>query len=396
MKDIYLDHAATTYVREEVLKEMEKYFTEVYGNPGSFNSIGLKAKEALDKARDKIKELLNAPSEKNIIFTSGGTESINLAIKGVARSLKKKGNHIITSKVEHHAVLETCKYLEEEGFEVTYLDPDQYGIISVEQLIRAIKSNTILVSLMYANNEIGSINPIKELAEICKSKRIYFHTDACQAGCLLNIDVKELNIDLMTLNSSKLYGPKGVGLLYIKTGILIKPIIHGGGQEFGLRSGTENVPGIMGFAKALELAQLEREEENKRLGKLSKKLTEGILNNIPKTVLNGHPKNRLSNNVNISFLDIEGEALLLYLNEHGFCASSGSACTSKTLDPSHVIIATGVPYEFAHGSLRITLGKKTSEEDIDLMISVLPKIVEKLRLISPFNLKMEEVKINAR
>ena len=204
MKDIYLDHAATTYVREEVLKEMEKYFTEVYGNPGSFNSIGLKAKEALDKARDKIKELLNAPSEKNIIFTSGGTESINLAIKGVARSLKKKGNHIITSKVEHHAVLETCKYLEEEGFEVTYLDPDQYGIISVEQLIRAIKSNTILVSLMYANNEIGSINPIKELAEICKSKRIYFHTDACQAGGLLNIDAKELNIDLMTLNSSKL------------------------------------------------------------------------------------------------------------------------------------------------------------------------------------------------
>ncbi len=391
MRDIYLDHAATTYVDPRVKEVMDKYFSGEFGNPGSFNYVGLIAKEALDNARKTVADILGA-KEREIIFTGSGTESINLAIKGLARARKSKGKHIITTNAEHHAVLETCEYLkDEEGFDVTFLDVDRYGMVSAEQVEKAIKDDTILITIMYANNEIGSVNPIKEIADIAKKHRVIFHTDACQAAGYLDINAKELGVDMMTINSSKLYGPKGVGALYMRSGLVIKPIIHGGGQESGLRSGTENVPGIVGFAKALEIAQEEREKEVARLTYLRNKMIKGIMDTVPKTMLNGHPEKRLPNNVNISFLDIEGEALLLYMDEKGIHASSGSACTSKTLDPSHVIIATGVPYEVAHGSIRFTLGKRTTEEDIDFVISVLPEIIKKLRMISPFNLNMEEV-----
>ncbi|MBU0457242.1 MAG: cysteine desulfurase NifS [Nanoarchaeota archaeon] len=392
MKEIYLDHAATTYVREEVRQAMDKYFSEEFGNPGSFHTTGLRAKEALNQARQTVAKLINASKQEEIIFTGSGTESINLAIKGIARANKNKGKHIITTKIEHEAVLETCNYLEKyEGFEITYLNVDRYGRVCSDELRKAIREDTILITIMYANNEIGTIQPIKELAKIAKEHNIYFHTDACQAGGALDINVKNFNIDLMTLNSSKIYGPKGVGILYIKSGIKIHPIIHGGGQEFKLRSGTENVPSIIGFAKALELAQTEKEKENKRLITLRDKLIKKIQEKIPKTILNGHPTERLPNNVNITFLDIEGEAMMLYLNEYGICTSSGSACTSQSLDPSHVILALGLPYEVAHGTLRFTLGKQTQEKDIDKVLKVLPEIVESLRKISPVRLKVEEV-----
>ena len=392
LRKVYLDHSATTYVDKRVKEEMDKYYSQIFGNPSSFNDIGLDAKTALDSARQKVANILNA-EPKEIIFTGGGTESINLAIKGVARALKEKGKHIITSKIEHHAVLETCGYLEKkEGFEITYLDVDRYGVVKLEDLKKAIRKDTILISIMYANNEIGTIQPIEEIGKIAKENEIYFHTDACQVGCYLILDVKKLNVDLMTLNGSKIYGPKGVGVLYIRKGTEIEPIIHGGGQEFGLRSGTENIPGIIGFTKALELAQEDREKESKRLVKLRDKLVKGLLDIIPKTFLNGHPVNRLPNNVNVSILDIEGEAMLLYLNEHGIYASTGSACSSTSLEPSHVILAIGLPYEAAHGSLRFTLGRATTEEDINYVLKKLPKIVDDLRQISPLNLNMEEIK----
>jgi len=389
--DIYLDHAATTYVIPEVKKEMERYFSEEFGNPGSFNTIGLKAKKAVDDARTRIASILNA-DPREIIFTGSGTESINLAIKGVISALKKKGNHIITTKIEHHAVLDTCEYLEKEGFKVTYLDIDKHGLVNLEQLEKSITKDTVLITIIYANNEIGTIQPVAEIGRIARDKGVLFHTDACQAAGFLDMDVKNLNVDLMSLNASKIYGPKGIGMLYVKRGVDIRPIIHGGGQEFGLRSGTENVPYIVGFAKALELAQKSREGESKRLAKLRDKLIKGILDNIPKSFLNGHPTKRLPNNVNISILDVEGEAVLLHLNKHDICASTGSACTSKTLDPSHVILAIGLPYEAAHGSIRFSLGKRTTDKDIDAVIRVLPGIVETLRKISPVNLKLSEVK----
>jgi len=389
--EIYLDHAATTYVLPEVKREMDRYFSEEYGNPGSFNSIGLRAKEALDDARKRIADLLEA-EPREIIFTGSGTESINLAIKGVARALKKKGNHIITTKIEHHAVLDTCEYLEtEEGFKVTYLDVDKYGLINLNQLKKSITPKTILITVMYANNEIGTVQPVHEIGRIAHENGVLFHTDACQAAGFMDVNAKNLNVDLMSLNSSKLYGPKGIGLLYLKNGTPIKPIIHGGGQEFGLRSGTENVPLIVGFAKALELAQHTRERESARLTKLRDRLIKGIIDEIPKTFLNGHPTKRLPNNANITFLDVEGEAVLLHLNQHGMCASSGSACTSKTLDPSHVILATGLPYEAAHGSIRFSLGKSTTEEDVDKVIKVLPGIIRNLRSISPVKVELSEV-----
>ncbi|MBU0470959.1 MAG: cysteine desulfurase NifS [Nanoarchaeota archaeon] len=390
--EIYLDHAAATPVRPEVVEAMKKYFSKEFGNPGSFHTIGLRAKEAVDEARETIKKLINADKAEEIIFTGSGTESINLAIKGIARANKEKGKHIITSKIEHEAVLETYRYLEKyEDFKITSLDVDKFGMVSTEDLKKAIRKDTILISIMYANNEVGTILPIRQLAEIAKEKKIPFHTDACQAGGALNINVKELGADLMTLNSSKIYGPKGVGLLYVRTGLRILPLIHGGGQEFKLRSGTQNVPGIVGFAKALELAQAEKDQENIRLIKLRDRLIKGIIKKIPKTFLNGHPTERLPNNANLTFLDVEGEAMMLYLNEYGICASSGSACTSQSLDPSHVILALGLPYEVAHGTLRFTLGRKTTKKDIDKVLEVLPKIVESLRKISPVNLTVEEV-----
>ncbi|MFH1364327.1 MAG: cysteine desulfurase NifS [Candidatus Aenigmatarchaeota archaeon] len=389
--EIYLDHTATTYVIPEVKKEMDKYFSDEFGNPGSFNTIGLRAKQAIDDSREKVASILNARPEE-IIFTGSGTESINLAIKGVARANKKKGNHIITSKIEHHAVLDTCEYLEkDEGFRVTYLDVDKYGLVDVDQLRKSITKDTILITIMYANNEIGTIEPVAEIGKIAREKQILFHTDACQAAGSLDIDVEKLHVDLMSLNGSKMYGPKGVGMLYVRKGVPIKPIIHGGGQEFGLRSGTENVPYIVGFAKALEIAQKSMDEEATRMTKLRDYMIKRVLETNTKSFLNGHPTKRLPNNINITFLDVEGEAVLLHLNKHGICASTGSACTSKTLDPSHVILATGLPYEAAHGSIRFSLGKKTSKKEIDAVIKVLPKIVEELRSISPVKIEKSEI-----
>ncbi|MBC8500192.1 MAG: cysteine desulfurase NifS [DPANN group archaeon] len=390
-KEIYLDHSATTYLDPRVKKQMDKYFCEEFGNPGSFNTIGLRAKKAIAKARNGIANILGAkPNE--IVFTGTGTESVNLAIKGVVRANKDKGKHIITTTIEHHAVLDTCEYLEKyEGFKVTYLEVDKYGSVTPEQVEKAIRKDTVLISVMYANNEIGTIEPIKEIGKIAKKHKVLFHTDACQAGCSQDLNVNNLNVDLMTLNGSKIYGPKGTGMLYIRKGVRIQPIIHGGGQERGLRSGTENVPGIVGLAKALELCQKEKEKENQRLIKLRDKLIKEITSKIPKTFLNGHPTKRLPNNANITILDIEGEAIMLYMNKYGICASSGSACTSKTLDPSHVIMAIGLPYEAAHGSIRFSIGSRTTEKDIDKVIKVLPGIVENLREISPVNLELEDV-----
>ncbi|MBI4150443.1 IscS subfamily cysteine desulfurase [Candidatus Woesearchaeota archaeon] len=386
-KTIYLDNAAATPMRQEVKEAMDPFYVDVYGNPGSFNSVGHEALQQVDEARKTAARILNC-AERELIFTGGGTESINLAIKGVAFA-KKKG-HIITTTVEHHAVLHTCEWLEKQGFEITYLPVDRCGLVTPEQVRDAIRPDTILVTVMYANNEIGTIMPIPEIVKVCKEKRVLFHTDACQAGCSQNLNVKELGVDMFTLNGSKIYGPKGVGLLYVRLGVQLEPLVHGGGQEGGKRGGTENVAGIVGFAKALELSQKEKEQENTRLIKLRDYLTAGLLQHIPKAVLNGHPTKRLPNNVNVSILDIEGEALTLLLNEHGICASTGSACTSGSLEPSHVILATGLPYEFAHGSIRFTMGRDTTKEDIDKVLEVMPAAVQRLRAISPYNLKLEE------
>ena len=384
MNEIYLDNAATTPVDPEVKKEMDKYFSEEFGNPGSFNTIGLRAKEAVAEAREKISNILNC-NVREIVFTSGGTESINLALKGVARA--NEGKHIITTKAEHHAVLHTLEYLEKnEGFEITYLEVDKYGLVNVDDVKKALRDDTILVSVIYASNEIGSINPIPEIGEFLKEKDVYFHTDACQAAGLLDINVENLNVDLMTLNGGKIYGPKGVGMLYVKNGTSIHAILHGGGQEWKLRSGTENVPGIVGFAKALEICQETKEKEYAKLFELKSYFKKELEEKISKLHFNGHPVNCLPNNLNVSILDIEGEALMLHMNEYGICTSSGSACTSKTLDPSHVIIATKLPYEVAHGSLRFTMGRYTTKEDIDKVMEVLPSIVKELRVLSPVNL----------
>ena len=366
---------------------MEHYFSDKFGNPSSLNSIGRTAKEAIEQARDSVARLLNSfPNE--IVFTSSGTESINLAIKGVARANKNKGNHIITSKAEHHAVLETCKYLAQEGFEITYLDVDGYGKIDIQELKEAIKKETILISIMYANNEIGTINNISEIGKIARENNVLFHTDACQATGYLDLDVNKLNVDLMTLNGSKIYAPKGVGVLFVKEGINIQPIIHGGGQEFGLRSGTENVPAIIGFAKALEIAQQEKDFETKRLTQLRNKLINSLLD-VPNTILNGHPTDRLPNNVNISLLDIESEVTLSYLDELGIYASSGSACTSKKIEPSHVILAIGMPKNAAYGTIRFTLGKVTLEEDIDYVIESFKKVVNEIRSLRQNTITLE-------
>lgn len=390
MKEIYLDHASTTYVRDEVVTAMAPYFQDEYGNPGSFHTIGLRSKRAVEYAREAIREALGAKRLEEIIFTGSGTESINLAIKGLAE--QKGTGHIITSTIEHEAVLETLYYLERyRGFKVTKVPVDKYGMVNPESVRSAIRDDTILVTIMYANNEVGTVQPISEIGKICKEKKVIFHTDACQAGGALDLDINKLNVDMLTLNGSKIYGPKGVGLLYKRKSIRLVPIVHGGGQEFGLRSGTQNVPYIVGFATALVLAQTEREEETKRLIELRSLLEDGILNNISKTFLNGHPTKRLPNNANITISDIEGEAMMLYLNEYGICTSSGSACTSLTLDPSHVILAMGLPYEVAHGTLRFTLGRKTTRADIQKIIDTLPGVVRRLREISPVNVSLTKL-----
>ncbi len=379
---VYLDHSATTYTDPEVLKEMIPFFAEIYGNPSSLHSFGREVKKQIDIARQRVAKAIGAQSEE-IFFTAGGSESDNWAIRGIAYANKYKGNHIITTKIEHHAALYTCESLEKEGFKVTYLDVDKYGMIDIEELKAAINDETILISIMYANNEIGTIQPIEEIGEIAKENKIYFHTDAVQAIGNVKINVKEQNIDFLSLSAHKFYGPKGVGVLYIRKGVKIKNLIYGGAQEKGKRAGTENVPGIIGLGKAIEIATENIDEYNKKMMHLRDRLIKGIMDKIPYTLLTGHPEKRLPGSASFCFKYIEGEALLLNLDLKGIAGSSGSACTSGSLDPSHVLLAIGLPHEIAHGSLRLTLGHVNTEEDIDYVIETLPGIVQKLREMSP-------------
>ncbi|MDI9476628.1 MAG: cysteine desulfurase NifS [Natronincolaceae bacterium] len=388
---LYFDYAATTPVKKEVLEEMLPFFNINFGNPSSIYNIGRQGRNALDIARDRVAKTLNSKSEE-IFFTGGGSESDNWAIKGVAFANRDKGNHIITSKIEHHAVLHTCEYLEKEGFEITYLDVDKYGLVGVDDLKNAIRDNTILVSIMYANNEIGTIQPIKELAQIAKKSGIIFHTDAVQAYGNEIIDVNDLGVDLLSISAHKIYGPKGVGALYIKKGTKIQQLIHGGGQEKKRRAGTENMPGIVGLGKAAEMAYENIEEHIDRLTRLRDKLIDGIMTKIPYTRLNGHPTKRLPGNVNISFEFIEGESILLSLDMEGIAASSGSACTSGSLGPSHVLAAIGLSHEIAHGSLRLTIGDFTTEDEINYVVEKLQSIVDRLRQISPLYEKVKRGK----
>lgn len=390
---IYLDHAATTPVRAEVLNEMLPYFTENFGNASSVYSIGRKSREAIENARDRVAAAVGANS-KEIFFTGGGTEADNWAIKGVAYANRNQGkNHIITTSIEHHAVLHACQYLEDDGFEVTYLPVDSYGMISLDGLKSAIKDNTVLVTIMFANNEIGTIQPIAEIGRICREKGVYFHTDAVQAIGNVKINVDELNIDLMSMSAHKFYGPKGTGALYIRKGVKIANFMHGGAQERGRRASTENVPGIVGMGKAIEIAAGNIDEYNKKLVRLRDRTINEIMKRVPFARLNGHPEKRLPGNVNFAFEYIEGESMLLMLDMKGIAASSGSACTSGSLDPSHVLLAIGLPHEIAHGSLRLTFGDDNTDEDVDRLIDVLPGIVERLREMSPL---YEEVKRGER
>lgn len=379
---IYLDYAATTYTKPEVLEEMIPYFTKKFANPSSVYSISSHTKNAIDFSRERVAKAIGSETNE-IYFTGGGSEADNWALKGIAYAHKNKGNHIITTKIEHHAILHACEHLEENGFEITYLPVDEYGFVRIDDLKAAITEKTILVSIMFANNEIGTIQPIKEIGTLCRENHIIFHTDAVQAVGNINIDVKDLNIDLLSLAAHKLYGPKGTGALYIRKGVKIDNLIHGGGQERARRAGTENVPGIVGLGKAIELAASKIDENSIRLKKLRDKLIDGLLK-IPYTRLNGpEGEQRLSGNVNVCFEFIEGESILLLLENLGICASSGSACTSGSLDPSHVLLAIGLPHEIAHGSLRLSLGDGTTEEEIDYILEVIPNIIDKLRKMSP-------------
>ncbi len=391
IKNIYMDNSATTPVKEEVLEAMLPYFTEKYGNPSSIYKLASASKVAVENARDQVAKALGAQS-KEIYFTAGGSESDNWAIKGVAYNQKKNGNHIITTKIEHHAVLHTCEYLEKQGFEVTYLDVDEFGMINLNDLKNAITDKTILISIIYANNEIGTIQPIKEIGEIAKERGVLFHTDAVQAIGHIKIDVKELNIDLLSLSAHKFYGPKGIGALYIRQGVRIDPLIAGGGQERNKRAGTENVPSIVGLGKAIELATENIEAHNAKLIHLRDRLIEKIEATIPYVRLNGPRTERLPNNVNFCFEFIEGESLLLSLDLVGIMGSSGSACTSGTLDPSHVLLGIGLPHEIAHGSLRLSLGDFNTEEEVDYVVEKLGEIVDRLRQMSPLYERVKGVK----
>ncbi|MDQ7095530.1 cysteine desulfurase NifS [Desulfosporosinus sp. PR] len=383
MRRVYLDHSATTPVDPEVADLMMTYYTEKYGNPSSVHSFGREAKQALEEARRQVAELIGAaPSE--ITFTSGGTEADNLAILGTAEALRQKGKHIITSAVEHHAVLETCEYLEKNGFALTIIPVDDEGIISVEAIKEAIRPDTILITIMHANNEVGSIQPIAEIGKLAKEHGITFHVDAVQSCGKIPINVQKMNVDLLTVSSHKIYGPKGVGALYIRKGVRVVPLVHGGGQEKKRRSGTENTPGIIGFGKACELASQRMAQDAQQQIKLRDKLMNGILQKIDFVKINGpRGEKRLPNNVNVSIQFVEGESLLLSLDMLGIAASSGSACTSGSLDPSHVLLAMGLVHEIAHGSLRFTLGRQNTEDDIDYVLEQLPRIVERLRMMSP-------------
>ncbi|MBP2640837.1 MAG: Cysteine desulfurase [Firmicutes bacterium] len=382
MKRVYLDNSATTQTHEEVAKIMVEYMTEKYGNPSSIHSFGREAHKAIEEARAQVATLLGAnPNE--IFFTSGGTEADNLAIKGVALANRKKGNHIITTAIEHHAVLHSCEFLEKEGFVVTYLPVDENAMVSLEDVRKAITDQTILISVMYANNEVGTMQPIREIGQLAKEKGIYFHTDAVQAVGSYPVNVNDDHIDLLSLSGHKFNGPKGIGALYVRRGVRIGSIQKGGSQERGMRAGTENVPGIIGLGKASELAGAEMDEKIKKLTGLREKLIEGIIAKIPDVKLNGHRTARLPGNVNFSFLYVEGESLLLNLDLKGVAASSGSACTSGSLDPSHVLLAMGLTHEVAHGSLRLSLGRNNTEADADYCLEVLPGILERLRSMSP-------------
>jgi len=382
MRTIYLDHAATTATDPVVVETMLPYFHEYYGNPSSIYSISRSTKNAIENARQILSQALGADAQE-MVFTSGGSESDNFAIKGVAHALRQKGNHIITSQIEHHAVLYTCRFLEKNGYRVTYLPVDKFGIVKLDELEKSISPQTILISIMHANNEIGSIQPIQEIGEIARKNKILFHTDAVQTFGHIPINVNELNVDLLSISAHKFYGPKGVGALYIRRGSKITPLIHGGDQERRRRASTENVPGIIGMGKAVEIAQEIMENEIDRQSTLRDEFIQKILSKIDDAILNGHPTRRLPNNINISFIGIEGESILLNLDMEGIAASTGSACSSSSLEPSHVLLAIGLSHEHAHGSVRFTMGKNTTREELDYVTEVLPGIVQKLRAMSP-------------
>lgn len=379
---IYLDNAATTKTAPEVVEAMLPYFSEFYGNPSSIYSLAGESKKAIDQARETIAGALGAQPEE-IYFTAGGTESDNWALKATAEYYRKKGNHIITTKIEHHAILHSCQQLEKQGFEVTYLDVDENGVVKLEELKKAIRPTTILISVMYANNEIGTIQPIQEIGEIAHEKGILFHTDAVQAFGQLPIHVDDCHIDMLSASGHKLNGPKGIGFLYIRKGVKIRSFIHGGAQERKRRAGTENVPGIVGLGRAVERAVKTMEERTAKERELRDYLIGRVLAEIPYTRLNGHRSLRLPNNANFSFQFIEGESLLIMLDMEGICGSSGSACTSGSLDPSHVLLAIGLPHEIAHGSLRLTLNEENTKEELDFVVESLKRIIERLRSMSP-------------
>lgn len=384
MRKVYLDYSATTPVKDEVLQEMIPYFTQNFGNPSSLYTLGLEAKAALDKAREQVAGLINADA-KEVFFTGCGSEADNWALTGVANALKDKGNHIITTKIEHHAMLHTCEFLEKNGYEVTYLDVEADGSVRPETLEAAITDKTILISVMFVNNEVGTIEPIKELAAIAKKHKILFHTDAVQALANVPIDVKDLGIDLMSMSAHKIYGPKGVGAMFMRKGLRLPSFIHGGAQEMGRRAGTENLAGIVGFGKAAEMARENLENHIKHCSELRNYLVERVTSEIPDTFVNGSMEHRHPGNANITFKYIEGESILLLLDYKGISVSTGSACSSKSLKPSHVLEALGVPVEMIHGTVRFTVGDFTTKEDIDYVVDSLKEVVEKLRQLSPVN-----------
>jgi cysteine desulfurase len=386
-KRVYMDHAAGKPVDPQVVEAMLLHMKTFYGNPSSLHQFGQEARKALEEARAKIAELINAERKESIIFTSGATESNNMAIKGVANRNKDRGTRIITSSIEHMSVVNTCKFLTTKGFEAVFLPVDNYGFVKLESLEKELTDKTVLVSIVYANGEIGTIQPMKEISKIVHSKNAYLHVDATAACGQVLINVKEEGIDLLTVSSNDMYGPKGVGALYIKEGIRVEPLLHGGGQERGLRSGTENLPSIVGFGRAAEIAEKEMQSESGRLVKLRDRLIDGLLEPIPYSFLNGHPTKRLPDNVSVRYSFIEGESMLLSLDMMGVAASSGSACTAKTLEPSHVLLAIGLKHEEAHGSLMFTLGRQNTEEEVDYVVSLMPSIVKRLRAISPLTPK---------
>jgi len=383
MKRIYLDYAATTPTHPEVVKAMLPYFTDAFGNPSSIHSLGQETKAAIEEARDKVARLIGARSEE-IVFTSGGTEADNFAVKGVAYANRQRGNHIITTSIEHHAVLESCKFLEGQGFEVTYLPIDKYGLVDPEDVRKAITDKTILISVMHANNEIGTIEPIPEIAKIAQRQEIYFHTDAVQTIGHIPVNVDALGVDLLSISAHKIYGPKGIGALYIRKGTRIVPFMHGGEQERGRRASTENVPAIVGFGKAVEIAESELKDEMERLTSLRDELIRGLFERMEGIYLNGHPSQRLPSNVNISVEFVEGESMAISLDLDGIAASTGSACASNAIEASHVLLALGLPAWLCHGSLRLSLGRETTREDMERVLEVLPRIVSRLRAMSPF------------